>query len=290
MTVYVYDNIIINREVDFVLTCHIKDVSPMVFTADLSNSGITLAAFRDNGDLIFRSDISADKSRSEDEYFILLKNIFSLYDVNKDSAEGAIISSVVPPLTSAFRNAVGRLLGCKPLLVGPGVKTGLDIKIDHHSELGSDLVANTVAASAVYKTPFVIIDLDTATTFTAVNRNGELCGVIILPGIRPSIDALSSSAAELPYISIETPKALLGTNTVDSMNSGIVYGTASMLDGLIDRLLIEFDTTDINIIVTGELAAHLIPYCKHKLNHEPNLVLHGLYMIYKRNRKKYKQI
>ena len=150
-------------------------------------------------------------------------------------------------------------------------------------------MANTVAASAVYKAPFIIIDLDTATTFTAVNSNGELCGVIILPGVRTALDALSASAAELPYISIDTPKALLGTNTVDSMNSGIVYGTASMLDGLIDRIVKEFGTEEINIIVTGVLANNLIPYCKHKMSYEPNLVLQGLYLIYKRNQKKQKK-
>lgn len=257
----------------------------MVFTADLSNSSITLAAFDKKGKLIFRSDLSADKSRSEDEYFILLQSIFNLYSMDSGSAEGAIISSVIPPLTNVFRNAAERLLNCKSLLVGPGVKTGLDIKIDHHSELGSDLVANTVAASAVYQAPFVIIDLDTATTFTTVNANGELSGVLILPGVRTSLDALSTSAAELPYISLGTPKALLGTNTVDSMNSGIIYGTASMLDGLIDRLCTEFHTTDINVIATGGLANDIIPYCKHGMTYVPNLVLEGLYLIYKRNRK-----
>jgi len=260
----------------------------MVFTADISNSGITLAVFTEKGELIFRSDISTDKSRSADEYFILLSNIFSLHGADPKSVEGAIISSVVPPLTNTFRNAAKKLLGCKPLLVGPGIKTGLDIKIDHHYELGSDLVANTVAASALYKPPFVIIDLDTATTFTAVNANGELCGVIILPGVRTSLDALSASAAELPYISIGRPKSLLGTNTVDSMNAGIVYGTSSMLDGLIDRLINEFNTGDIDIIITGESAYRFIPYCRHEMSYEPDLAVKGLYMIYRKNRKKYK--
>ncbi|MGI6525950.1 MAG: type III pantothenate kinase [Caldicoprobacterales bacterium] len=258
----------------------------MVFAADLSNSGITLAAFDGNGKMMFRSDISADKCRSEDEYHILLQNIFSLHRIKPDSAAGAIISSVIPPLTNTFRDAVENLLGCKPLLVGPGIKTGLDIKIDHHSQLGSDLVANTVAASAFYKAPFVVIDLDTATTFTAVNARGELCGVIILPGVRTSLDALSTSTAELPFISLDAPKALLGTNTVDSMNSGIVYGTASMFDGLIDRLCTEFNTTDITIIATGSLANDIIPFCRHEMTYAPNLVLEGLFLIYKRNRKK----
>ena len=265
-------------------------MNKMVFTADVSNSGITLAVFESNGQLVFRSDVSSDKSRSEDEYFILLQNIFSLYKLEPSAVKGAIIASVVPPLSNIIRNATERLLGCKPLFVGPGIKTGLDIKIDHHSELGADLVANTVAASAKYPSPFVIIDMDTATTFTAVNAKGELCGVIILPGVGISLDALSSGAAELPYISLVSPKGLLGTNTIDSMNSGIVYGTASMLDGLLDRLIEEFQVSDMSIIVTGRSAEHIIPHCRHEMVSIPNLVLDGLYQLYIRNQKKPKSI
>lgn len=260
----------------------------MVFTANLSNSSITFAVFDTDGGLVFRSSISSDRSRCEDEYIVLLRNIFGLYGVDTGSVEGAILSSVVPPLTNVFSNAATRLLNCKPMFVGPGIKTGLDIKIDHHSQLGSDLVANTVAASAMYTKPFIIIDMGTATTFTAVNAKSELCGVIILPGVRTSLDALSASAAELPYISLDSAKALLGTNTVDAMNSGIVYGTACMLDGLIDRLAREFGDTNMSVIVTGELASHIIPYCRHEMTHAPNLILEGLYLLYKRNQKRHK--
>jgi len=262
----------------------------MVFTADLSNSCITIAVFDTRGRMLFRSEISSERNRSEDEYYILLKSIFSIYNVEPTLAEGAIISSVVPPLTKEFSNAVERLLGCKPLLVGPGIKTGLDIKIDHHSQLGSDLVANTVAALSTYSKPFIIIDMDTATTFTAVNARGELCGVIILPGVKTSLDALSANAAELPYISLEHPRSLLGTNTVDSMNSGVIYGTACMLDGLIDRLREEFNGADTTIIATGALIKLILPYCKNNIIYAPNLALDGLYMIYRKNQKKYKPI
>jgi len=260
----------------------------MVFAAGLNNSGIALAVFDTDGRLMFRSNISADGNRCEDEYLLQLKSIFSLYGVDPGKAEGAIISSVVPPLTNVFSSAAARLLGCRPMLVGPGIKTGLDIKIDHHSQLGSDLVANTVAASALYPKPFIIIDMGTATTFTMVNAKSELCGVIILPGVRIALDALSAKAAELPYISLDSPKALLGTNTVDAMNSGIIYGTASMLDGLIDRLTDEFNDTGLSVVVTGELANHIIPYCRHKMTYAPNLLLEGLYMLYRRNQKKHK--
>ncbi len=263
----------------------------MVFVSDISNSSITLASFKSDGKLAFRSDISSDRGKSEDEYFILLKSIFDLYEADPAAIEGAIISSVVPPLTNIFRNAIERLIKCKPLVVGPGIKTGLDIKIDHHAQLGSDLVANTVAALALYKKPFTIIDMDdTATTFTAVNLDGELCGVIILPGVRISLDALSASAAELPYISLVSPKSLLGTNTIDSMNSGIIYGSASMLDGLIHRLSEEFSITDMNIVATGGLAKNIIPHCSHEIAYNPDLVLEGLFLIYKRNKKRNKSM
>jgi type III pantothenate kinase len=261
----------------------------MVFTADLGNSSIALAVFNRDGSLVFRSNLSTDRAKCEDEYLILLQNIFALYGV-EPSAQGAIISSVVPQLTHSFSSAVSRLLGCKPLVVGPGIKTGLDIKIDQHSQLGSDLVANTVGAMAVHTPPFVIVDMGTATTITAVNPKSELCGVIILPGVRVALDALSANAAELPYISLDSPRALLGTNTIDAMNSGIVYGSACMIDGLVDRLSEEFHAAGMTIIATGGLASTIIPYCRHKMIHAPNLVLEGLFQIYKKNQKRSKSM
>lgn len=260
----------------------------MVFTADLGNSSITLAVFGENGNMAFRSSAASNITRTEDEYLLLLQKVFSLYKMEPDLIEGAIISSVVPPITNGFVRALVRLTGCKPLLVGPGIRTGLDIKIDHHSQLGSDLVATTVAASARFTKPFVIVDLGTATTVTAVNAQSELCGVIILPGVRIALDALSASTAELPHISIDSPAALLGKNTVDAMKSGIVYGTACALDGLIDRLCEELNTAEVNIIVTGGLAEYILPHLRHKILYAPNLILEGLYILYHKNQKKHK--
>lgn len=262
----------------------------MVFTADLGNSSITLAVFDKGGTMAFRSSISSTTNRSEDEYVLLLRGIFSFYDMDPSIVEGGIISSVVPPMTNVFIRAVAKLLGRRPLLVGPGIKTGLDIKIDHHSQLGSDLVATTVAATAHYAKPFIIIDMGTATTVTAVNEKSELCGVIIMPGVRIALDALSSRTAELPYISIDSPAALLGKNTVDAMQSGIVYGTACALDGLIDRLSDALNTADISILITGGLAYCIIPHLRHEINHAPNLILEGLYILYVKNQKKHKPV
>ncbi|HOJ10269.1 MAG TPA: type III pantothenate kinase [Clostridiales bacterium] len=260
----------------------------MVFTADIGNSSITLAVFDNDGRLAFRSNLSTVKTRCEDEYIILMLGIFEMYGFEQSAIDGAIISSVVPPLSNVIGGAVSKLFGCKPLFVGPGIKTGLDIKIDNHAQLGADLVANTVAASAVYTKPFIVIDMGTATTLTVVNSNSELCGVAILPGVQIALNALSGSTAELPYISLGAPKALLGKNTVDAMNSGVVYGNACMLDGLIDRLCEDFNIKSISTIATGDLANLIIPYCKHRFIYSPNLILEGLYLLYKMNQKKHK--
>ena len=205
---------------------------------------------------------------------------------NTENISGAIIASVVPPLTKTIGEAITSLFGVKPILVGPGINTGLNIKIDNHSQLGADFVANTVAASSLYMKPLVIIDMGTATTLTAVNVKGELSGVLILPGVRLSLDALSNSAAELPYISFEKPKDLFGTNTVDAMNSGIIYGSACTLDGLIDRICEKFETEDINVVATGGLAKLITPYMKHSVVYSPDLIFKGLHLIYNMNRKK----
>lgn len=170
----------------------------------------------------------------------------------------------------------------KPLLVGPGVKTGLNIKTDIPSQMGADIVANAVAATSLEKCPMVILDFGTATTLTAINENGELCGVLIYPGVRSSLNALSSQAAELPGISLDSPKALLGKNTIDSMVSGIIYGNASMIDGLLDRIAEEWTAKELTVIAAGGLADRIISYCKsgHKIQFVPNLTLLGLKKIY----------
>lgn len=260
----------------------------MVFAADIGNSSITFAVFDKDSRLVFRSDLATAITRYEDEYVILIRSIFEMNGFSENVIDSAIISSVVPPLSNVVGNAISKLFGCKPLFVGPGIKTGLDIKIDNHTQLGADLVANTVAASSLYSKPFVVIDMGTATTLTVVNSNSELCGVIIIPGIQIALSALSENAAELPFISLEAPKSLLGKNTIDAMNCGIVYGSACMLDGLIERLCEDFKPEPINSIITGDFAGAVIPYCRHKFIYSPNLVLDGLFLLYKMNQRKHK--
>ncbi|HHV95633.1 MAG TPA: type III pantothenate kinase [Clostridiaceae bacterium] len=262
----------------------------MILTIDIGNSRISIALLDKEGKLVLSSSLSSVENRSDDEYIVLLRGIFDMYGFKPSSVESVIVASVVPPLSNVIERVILKLFRCKPLFVGPGIKTGLDIKVDHHYQVGADLVANTVAASAAYPKPFIVIDMGTATTVTAVNEKGELCGVIIIPGVQIALDALSENAAELPQISLTPPKGLLGTNTVDAMNSGIIYGTACMIDGLIDRLCDEFKTNKITAIATGGLASLIIPYCKHKLIYSPNLIFDGLYLIYKMNHKKSRRV
>jgi len=253
----------------------------MLFCCDIGNTNITFGVF-DGDTMVFDSKIASSYEESVDEYAIIFSGVFAMYQVALSSIDGAVISSVVRPLNSTISRAVEKLVQIKPLLVGPGVKTGLNIKTDIPSQLGADIVANAVAAASLASSPMVVLDFGTATTLTAINEHGELSGVLIYPGVRSSLDALSAHAAELPRISLDKPKAVLGKNTIDSMVSGIVYGNASMIDGLLARIAEEWGTKELTVIATGGLADIILPYCRggHKIQVEPNLTLLGLKKIY----------
>jgi len=261
----------------------------MILAIDIGNTG-TAFGFYKNESLCHHIKISSAPQRSADEYTIFLNTICLQKDINKADVEGCVISSVVPPLTDKIRQAVDDVFSCKPLIITHGVKTGLNIRVDNQTLLGSDIVANTVAAAAILKKPFSVIDLGTATTVSAVNSSGELIGVIIIPGVRLAVDALSSSAAELPYISLVKPKSLLGKNTEDSMLSGCIYGTAAMIDGIIERLKEELGTNDLNIIACGGLANDIIPFCQTDIPINPYLTLDGLIQLYRLNQRKNKPV
>lgn len=253
----------------------------MLFACSIENARINLGVF-DGDRLVFESSITTDSSKSVDEYAILLRGIFDLYQVALASIDGAIIASVVRPMNAVLIQVIEKLMGIRPLLVGPGVKTGLNIKTDIPSQVGGDIVANAVAAVSQAKGPLVFIDFGTATTLTGINAQGELCGVLICPGVRSSLDALSANAAELPKIALESPKSVLGRNTIDSMTGGIIIGTAAMIDGLLDRIATEWNQTPLTVIATGAYADRIIPYCRssHPVRHEPSLTLKGLRLIH----------
>lgn len=259
----------------------------MILAIDIGNTGTTLGFYK-NETLYHSLKISSIPHRSTDEVAMLFNSVCFQKEIDKTEVEGCVISSVVPHLTTKIKQAVEAVFSCNPLIITHGVKTGLNIRIDNHTQLGSDIVADTVAAACVLKKPFAVIDLGTATTISAVNSLGELTGVVIVPGVRLAVDALSSNAAELPYISLTKPKTLLGKNTEDSMLSGCVFGTAAMIDGIIIRLKEELGTDNLSVIACGGLADAVIPFCHTDIKIDPYLTLNGLYQIYCLNQRKSK--
>lgn len=256
----------------------------MLLTIDIGNTNIVIAVY-DSEDLLFISRLETNKKRTGDQYAVEIKSIFDLHNVALSKIEGAIISSVVPEITSALKSAIKFLIGVTPMIVGPGLKTGMNILIDNPVQVGSDLVAGAVAAINSYPLPALVIDLGTATKISVVNENGAFCGGIIAPGVTVSLDALSKSASQLPTISLENVGPAIGKNTVDCMRSGIVYGTAAMLDGLCDKIESELNVKVQTIVATGGLAKDIVKHCRRKLILNENLIVHGLKCLFEKNSK-----
>ena len=253
----------------------------MILTIDIGNTNITFGAFRD-GELLFSSRIATDVNKMQDEYAVTFINILKLYNSRPEEITGGIFSSVVPPLTPVINAALKKISGGKFLSVSPGVKTGLNIKIDDPSVLGSDMVCTAVAAMAKYTLPCVIFDLGTATKISAVNRDGEFLGCSILPGIKLSLESLASKTAQLTIISHDENIELIGVNTAASVRSGVFLGTASLMDGMADKYR-EILGEDAVLIATGGFAHTVLPFCRRDFQADEHLVLHGLYAIYKKN-------
>lgn len=256
----------------------------MILAIDIGNSHIVLGCIE--GDNIVRTARMATNSlRTEYEYAVTMKQIFEFEGLDCSDFEGAIISSVVPPLTATVHEAVKYFTGIDAILVGAGMKTGLNIQGDSASQVGSDLVAAGVAAVAAYKTPVIIIDMGTATTIMVIDDRLCLLGGAIVPGLRLSMDALANRTSQLPRVPVEAPRRAIGGSTIECMKSGAVLGTASMLDGMIDRMEEELGTKA-SVVATGGLAVDIIPYCKHSdIELVDDLVLRGLAIIYNKNRK-----
>lgn len=253
----------------------------MILAIDIGNTN-TVFGCLDNDNIFFVSRISTDLSKTEDQYAVELKDILRLYEISSADIDGAIISSVVPQLCHVISLAVKKVTGKTAMVVGPGIKTGLNIKIDNPAQLGSDLAVTAVAVLAEYKKPIIIVDMGTATTLTAVDQTGAYIGGAILPGVRISLDALTKSTSQLTGISLDTPKSIMGTNTFDAMRSGILFGNASMIDGMIGRMA-EYLGTEPTVIATGGLARFIIPHCKSKIFYDDHLMLKGLRIIYNKN-------
>ena len=258
----------------------------MLLACNIGNTNITLGLFHDQKK-VFDAKIASAYEKTADELAVLLKGLLDMYCVKPEDIHGAVISSVVRPLNAPIKHAIYKLTGVQPLLVGPGVKTGLNIKTDIPSQLGADLVANCVAAAKLASFPLVIVSLGTATTLTGMNDKGELCGVMICPGIGSAMEALFSQTAELPKVALDKPGQLLGKNTVDAMVSGQVYGHAAMINGLLKEIAADWHCESCSVVVTGAHAETVLPYLHNRetLIFEPDLTLLGLRQIYLLNQK-----
>ena len=254
----------------------------MILAIDIGNSNIVLGCVRED-QILFEARMATDQIKTSDQYCAELKNMLELFHTDLNAIEGVILSSVVPPVQNSVRTALRKLLGEKPcMIVGPGLKTGLNILVDSPAQVGSDLIVAAVAAIRDYGSPLIIVDMGTATTMSVIDRKGCYLGGCICPGVKISLEALTSRTAQLPGINLDTPKAAIGRNTVDCMRSGMMYGTASMLDGMIQRMEEELGYS-VTVVATGGLSKFIIPLCKHEIIYDPDLLLKGLNQLYKNN-------
>lgn len=254
----------------------------MILAIDVGNTNIVLGCI-DEGRIINSIRIRTEKNATFTEYAMQLKGILSFEGIETSALSGAIISSVVPQLTAVISEAIQRVAGIDCVVVGSGMKTGMNIRIDDPGTLAGDIVVGGVAALEYYGVPVIVLDMGTATTLVVIDGNKNYLGGAIMPGVNLSYSALSSGASLLPYISISAPKKCIATNTIDSMRSGAVFGTAAMLDGMIDRMERELGEK-CKIVATGGIASDVIPYCSHEIIYDDELLLKGLWYLYNKNR------
>lgn len=253
----------------------------MILTIDIGNSNIVFGCV-DGDDILFEARVRTDATKTSDEYCVDLKIILDVYGVDHRNIEGAIISSVVPQVLNSLKTAVKKLIGKTALVVGPGLKTGLNIKIDNPSQTGADLVVGCVAALREHAAPMIVIDMGTATTMVVLDKNGSLIGGSISPGVKISLDALTEGTALLPGLQLDQPKKAIGRNTIDCMRSGIMLGAACMLDGMVQRMEEELGQGT-TVIITGGIAKFIVPLCRREMIYDKDLLIKGLVALYREN-------
>ena len=255
----------------------------MILTVDIGNSNIVLGGV-DEEQILFEARLRTDPTKTSDEYCIDLKMILEVYGVKASDVEGSIIASVVPQVLNSMQTALKKLTGKAALVVGPGLKTGLNIKVENPSQTGADLVVGCVAALREHKAPLIVIDMGTATTIVVLDKDGAFIGGSISPGVKISLDALTDRTALLPGLQLDQPKKAIGRNTIDCMRSGIMLGNACMLDGMVERMEEElgYKTT---VVATGGIAKFVLPLCKREMIYDKDLLVKGLAILYRENRK-----
>ena len=256
----------------------------MILAVDAGNTNIVLGAV-EGTQVLKLCRMETNRQKTQYEYAVTIKGLLDLMGLSPEDFEGAALCSVVPPITHTLALAVEIVTGYSPLIVGSGIKTGLNILIDDPAQLGSDLVAGAVGAAHNYAFPLVIIDMGTATTISVIDGKGRFRGGIIAPGVNTAMNALSSGTSQLPRVAIEAPKKCIGTNTIECMQSAAVFGNAAMVDGLIDRIFEELGE-EATVVATGGIASSIIPHCRHKIALDPELLLKGLAIIFEKNKRK----
>ena len=255
----------------------------MILTIDIGNTNIVIGCVDENtNQVVLEERIFTDVKKTAVEYAITIKTLFDIHGISPADISGGIMSSSVPPITKNVKKAAETLLGKNIIEVGPGVKSGIDIKIDDPAQLGPDLLVGAVAGLAEYGAPLIIIDMGTASTITVINGKKQVIGGMIMPGVSVSLEGMSLKAAHLPQIAIEPPTKLIGSNTIDCMKSGVVYGHASCMDGMIERIR---ENLGVNapVVATGGLSGVIAPLCKNEIIIDNQLLLKGLQIIYQKN-------
>lgn len=253
----------------------------MILAVDIGNTNIVVGGF-DEDKIVFVERISTDASKTELEYVVMFHALIDIYGIGEEQFNGAIISSVVPPLNQIIKSAIKKFFNIDAMLVGPGLKTGINIRMDNPASVGADLIVNAVAGLQKYGYPLIMIDMGTATTISVLDDKKNYVGGTIMPGVRVSLDSLVNRTSQLPKISLEAPERVVGTNTIDCMKSGIIMGQAASMDGMIDRIWKELGYTT-KVVATGGLAPRIIPNCVHDIIVDDELTLVGLKIIYEKN-------
>ena len=255
----------------------------MILTVDIGNSNIVLGGVREEK-ILFEARLRTDATKTSDEYCIDVKTILDVYGFRTADVEGAIIASVVPQVLNSMQTAIKKLTGKTALVVGPGLKAGLNIQIENPTQTGADLVVGAVAALQSHKAPLILVDMGTATTISVLDKTGAFIGGCISPGVKISMDALTARTALLPGLQLDQPKKAIGRNTIDCMRSGLMLGAACMIDGMIERMEEElgYKTT---VIATGGIAKFVIPMCRRAIIYDKDLISKGLAALYRENRR-----
>ena len=253
----------------------------MILAVDIGNTNVVLGCMEDDR-ILFLERMATDRRATDMEYLVRIRSVLKYRDIDPAKLEGAIICSVVPIVTMNIRPAVEQLIGKQAVVVGPGLKTGLRINIDNPGALGADRVADAVAAVNLYPVPLITIDMGTATTVGVVDETKTFIGGMIVPGVMVSLNALAGGTAQLPHISLDPPKHAIGRNTVECMQNGIIYHNAAGVDGMIERIEAQLGKK-CTVVITGGLSTVIAPHCKHEMIHDPELLLKGLMILYRKN-------